>query len=221
MACLDPATGQLVVRLIYDGPARSGKTTTVLALAEDLGRTVEDPEAYRGRTLFFDRFEYSGGRFDGRPIRCEVLSIPGQPELFARRSELLAGADAVVFVVDSSRHRLRQNLESLMGLEQVIEQLGAPQIPVLLQLNKRDVEDVVSTDELTAWFDHLPIQLSRESVAIEGKGVREMFVLAVGAAAARARKLEALATCREARSAEQLRHRLEELVSHEGLELDP
>ena len=207
MACLDPATGRLVARILFDGPPRSGKTTTVRAVASHLGRPVEDAGEEDGRTLFFDRFEYTGGSFRGQPIECEVISIPGQLTYLTRRIQLLMLADVVVYILDSARHRLRENLEGLVALEQVIEHLGEPRLPLIVQANKRDLSGAVPLEALTEWFGHMPARHWRETVASAGEGVRETFVMAAGAAAERARRLEALGrleTCHGTRSAPDL-----------------
>ena len=106
MARLTPERDALVIRLVYDGPPRSGKTTSLAALGGGMARAVLSPAEEAGRTLYFDWLEYVGGSFEGLPIRCQVVSVPGQPELAARRFALLSAADAVVFVTDSTPEHL-------------------------------------------------------------------------------------------------------------------
>ena len=83
MARIDDDRGVLVLRVVYDGPPFSGKTTTVRTLADRLGVAVETPEEERGRTLFYDWADYVGGLYDGRKIHCEIITVPGQRELAA------------------------------------------------------------------------------------------------------------------------------------------
>ena len=66
MARLDLDRDCVVVRIVYDGTARSGKTTTLRSLGVSLGREVETPAETEGRTLYFDWLDYTGGRFDQR-----------------------------------------------------------------------------------------------------------------------------------------------------------
>src|SRR6188472_2918680 len=101
MPTIDRERGVLVVRVVYDGPPLSGKTTTLRSLAQGLGVPIVSPEEQDGRTLFFDWVDYVGGLFEGRQIRCQIVSVPGQQELAKRRRLLLESADAVVMVGDT------------------------------------------------------------------------------------------------------------------------
>lgn len=220
MACLDPETGGLVVRIVYDGPATSGKSTSVEWLAREFQVPLHDHGRHEGRTLYFEHLEYSGGDFDGVPIRCEVLSPPGQTLLVARRLEILRHADAIVFVADSRRPRLTATLTSLVGLEQLIQQLEAPPLPLVLQANHRDTEDPVDEAEFESALGHLNVRYRRTSIATEGKGVREAFILAVSSAVHRARQLKTLrrlTSCDGRFSSDELKERLTELASHDAL----
>jgi hypothetical protein len=78
VASLDPAAGQVVIRLVYDGPPRSGKTTSLRSLAGSFALRLITPEEAGGRTLLFDWMDYVGGRFEGYDIRCQIISVPGQ-----------------------------------------------------------------------------------------------------------------------------------------------
>src|SRR5262245_10139235 len=102
MAVLDPRDDSIVIRVVYDGAPLAGKTTSVGALGRCFGSDVQSPEEFGGRTLYFDWLEYTGGWFEGRQIRCQIVSVPGQMTLAPRRQRLLASADAVVFVCSSS-----------------------------------------------------------------------------------------------------------------------
>lgn len=164
-----------MVRIVYDGPPTAGKTTTLRSLAERFGQgRVYTPEETAGRTVYFDWLEYTGGRFEGRPIRCQILSVPGQRVLGPRRQRLLETADAVVFVADTSRDGLP---ESVRRLEQLRAELAArvPKVGVVLQANKRDVPDAAPLDPLRGQKTLAVI----ESVASAGEGIREAFVFAV------------------------------------------
>ena len=54
------------------------------------------------RTLWFVWLEYTGGLFEGRQIRCQIITVPGQTVLGHRRRAILETADVVVFVSDSA-----------------------------------------------------------------------------------------------------------------------
>jgi signal recognition particle receptor subunit beta len=179
----------VVVRIVYDGPPISGKTTSVRTLAEGLGRTSETPDEVNGRTLFFDWVDYVGGMFEGHRIRCQIVTVPGQEALAERRRYLLSTADSVVFVADTTREGW---IQSRLALESCIAGLeSTPYAPVgvVLQANKRDSEDAIPKDVLSEELSKHSSLGIVESVATTGRGVREAFVFGVRLALDRVREL--------------------------------
>ncbi len=193
MARMTPNRDAVVVRLVYDGPPRSGKTTSLNALAEGMGRTVYSPEEAEGRTLFFDWMEFVGGSFEGIPIRCEVLSVPGQEALAARRLALLAGADAVVFVLNGAPEQMAMAASHLRGLKQVLDAQTPPRAGIIVQANHRDRPDALAISTLQDDLDLEGIAII-ESVATANQGIREAFVLSVRLALDRVREMAKLGT---------------------------
>ena len=188
MARMTPAADALRVRLVYDGPPHSGKTTSLGALAGGMASAVFSPAEAEGRTLYFDWLEYVGGSFEGIPIHCQILSVPGQPELAARRRALLAEADAVVFVTGSSGEQLAAAAAHLGELRAFLESRPAPRPGVVVQANHRDRADALPLAGLRGALDLEGLALVA-SVATENQGIREAFVLAVRLALDRAREL--------------------------------
>jgi len=190
MAVLDPERNAIVIRIVYDGPPHAGKTTSVRSLARSLMRAVETPLESAGRTLYFDWMEYTGGLFEGHQIRCQIVSVPGQPDLVARRRALLETADVVVFVADTSTSAAVAR--SVGHIRQMAAILRGHELPVgvIVQANKRDVPGAVSRDQLCAALgDDFTRTAVTESVAEAGIGIRETFVLAVRIALDRIREL--------------------------------
>jgi len=193
MAVLDPERNAVVIRIVYDGPPHAGKTTSVKALARSLMRTVDTPLEAAGRTMFFDWMEYTGGLFEGHQIRCQIVSVPGQPDLAARRRALLESADVVVFVADTSdRESVERSVEHVRQMVEILRVHAALSIGVIVQANKRDVPGAVPRDEIrSALGDDFARTVLTESVAEDGVGIRETFVLAVRLALDRIRELMA------------------------------
>jgi signal recognition particle receptor subunit beta len=188
MALLDRERGLIVLRVVYDGPPEAGKTTSLRALAGSLGQPLYSPAEENGRTLFFDWMDYTGGRFEGYQIRCQIVSVPGQPELDARRRRLLRDADVVVFVGDSTRPHLDRAIETLVKLPQLLP-ASVPPVGVLMQANKRDLPDAVPMTELRARMREAGLSVGvLESVAADNTGIRETFVFAVRLALDRVRE---------------------------------
>lgn len=189
MAVIDVERDAVVVRIVYDGPPFAGKTTSVRSLARSLGRTSETPAEVDGRTTYFDWLEYTGGLFEGRKIHCQIFSVPGQPELDARRRALLALADAVVFVLDTSNAATVALSEAYVRqlTELLRQRTGAP-VGVIVQANKRDLPGALSREEVQQVLgqDFARVALT-ESDASAGIGIRETFVFAVRLAIDRVR----------------------------------
>ena len=189
MAYLDTDSDEIVLRIVYDGAAQAGKTTSLRALARSLSRDVWHGEELDGRTLFLDWMEYVGGRFEGRAIRCQLISVPGQAALASRRRRLLETADAIVFVVDSTRARFEASKEAIELLQKVRHRGPQPSPGVLVQANKTDAPDVVAIGEVRATFEERGISSICPASALTGEGIRETFVEAVRLGLERAREL--------------------------------
>lgn len=190
MPRIDSTRGLLVLRIVYDGPAMSGKTTSLRALGDGVARSVRTPEERNGRTLYFDWLEYIGGLFEGRQICCQIVSVPGQRELGRRRRLLIEGADAVVCVLDTSRQEFEFGVEWLGNLVELCRRREPP-VGVVLQANKRDALDAVPRAELNAALTEIAPVPVVEAVATASDGIREAFVLAVRMALDRVRALAA------------------------------
>lgn len=189
MAFLDKERGLIVIRIVYDGPALSGKTTTLRALARGLGGSIFSGDEAEGRTLYFDWLDYTGGRFEGHPIRCQAVSVPGQRLLRARRERILEGADAVVFVADTSRSGLEASGRMLESLRTSLREGPAPRPGIVVQANKRDAPDAAPSLDVRRVLAPGGGVAVLDSVASAGMGLREAFVLAVRLALDRVREL--------------------------------
>lgn len=190
MAVIDPVTDAVVIRVVYDGAPFAGKTTSVRALGSGLGSAVTSPGEIAGRTLFFDWLDYTGGLFEGRRIRCQIVSVPGQAVLAPRRRRLLESADVVVYVLDSSAAAFSSERGYLEGLKATLGRLGGPPVGVIVQANKRDLEDAIPIPELRQTLDSVGLTAAVvETNAATGSGIRESFVLAVRLALDRIREL--------------------------------
>lgn len=178
MPSLDSESGCFVLKIVYDGAGEAGKTTTVQALAGLLGAEALSPDESQGRTLYFDWMEYRGGMYEGRPLRCQVVAVPGQSLFRERRLRLLRDADAAVFVVDSSA----EGCERAAGhLGELRERLAAASPPArfLIQANKRDRDDALPVDVLRERLELPRAVTVTSTVASQATGIRETFVYAV------------------------------------------
>jgi hypothetical protein len=145
-------TREITCKLVYYGPGRAGKTTNLRHLhgrlpADRAGRLVS--LATEGdRTLFFDFLPLDLGVVAGFTTRFQLYTVPGQSYYAATRRLVLQGADGVVFVADSRRRQMAENLASLRDLHEQLASLGveARRLPTVLQYNKQDLPpDLVAT----------------------------------------------------------------------------
>ncbi len=180
MALFNYATREITLKIVYYGPGLSGKTTNLQYLHK-----VLDPSR-RGkllslsteadRTLFFDFMPVELGKIRDFSIRFQLYTVPGQVRYNATRRLVLKGADAVVFVADSQREMLEENLESLRNMREnlIANNLNPDDIPLVMQYNKRDLPNILSVEELNERLNSIRVPYF-ESVAVEGKGVKETF----------------------------------------------
>ena len=193
MAVLDVEQNAVVLRIVYDGPPEAGKTTSLRALSASLARPMTTPAEAGRRTLYFDWMEYTGGLFEGRQIRCQIVTVPGQSVLAHRRRALLESADVVVFVSDSTPAAVETTREYMQQMRAALDAVPGPPVGVIVQANKRDRPEAVELAALRAAMPERGVAVL-ESVATDGRGVREAFVFAVRLALDRVRELLRLRT---------------------------
>ena len=181
MAEFDPTTKKLVAKLVYYGPALSGKTTNLMRLHDMLNpRNCGDFMAFEtkgDRTLFFDFLPLLVKGSDGLKAKIKLYTVPGQVAHDATRKAVLSRADGVVFVADSQSHQAMSNFESFENLEKNAGRVGLDfeTLPLVIQFNKRDLKKIVSEQEVRdRWIStDLPLVFGS---ALHGRGVRKTFV---------------------------------------------
>lgn len=173
---IDP-DGAVVIRVVVHGPSGAGKTTTAVALGAKLGQDVITPEVDSiGRTVLFDWMEYVGGRWNGRPIRVQYLTVPGHDPRRCRH--LLRRADVVIFVADTSPGGLDRSAPMLDELR-VDLSTRTPRPGLIVQANRRDHPMAAPMEEVAVRLRLGPDDVVIETVATQGEGVRQAFVYSV------------------------------------------
>ncbi len=173
----------LYAKLVYYGPALGGKTTNLQSL-----HRLSDPrlttkllsvQTADDRTLFFDLLPFDLGEILDYKVAVKLYTVPGQVRYDATRRVVLSGADAVVFVADSSRGREVENRGSLENLRVNLRanRLDPATVPVLFQFNKQDLPEAAKPAEVARWLGVDPA-LGFPAIATEGKGVLETFMAA-------------------------------------------
>jgi signal recognition particle receptor subunit beta len=178
---LDFAARELTIKLVYYGPALSGKTTNLQAIhqlvtAETRGRLMT-LDTRDDRTLFFDLLPLSFTAGSGLTVRLKLFTVPGQVIHNATRRLVLQGVDGVVFVADSQKSETKNNAEAFRNLKQNLKDNGLDpvKIPLIIQFNKRDLADVRPDEEIDmlAKKGKEPVY---KAIATRGTGVLETFM---------------------------------------------
>ena len=178
---IDFATRELTIKLVYYGPALSGKTTNLQALhraaAPDATGRLMTLETRDDRTLFFDLLPLTFRDKGGLAVRLKVFTVPGQVIHASTRRLVVQGADGIAFIADSQTAETEHNAESFMDLRDNLRAQGMSlrQMPLVIQFNKRDLDDIRSVEEISelAAQGREPVYLA---VATRGEGVVESFL---------------------------------------------
>jgi len=180
MAVIKYASREIVCKIVYYGPGRAGKTTSVKyifsQIPEQRKSDIVSMATKQDRTLFFDFMPVDLGAFRGFQTKLQIYTVPGQVIYDSTRKLVLKGADGVVFVADSLKSRAEDNIWSWENLIENLEKnnLNIEEIPIIIEYNKRDLDDIMTVEELDKDVnpDHYP---SFPSTATTGEGVIKVF----------------------------------------------
>ncbi len=156
MTFINYASREINCKIVYYGPGLGGKTTNLQYIYDSTATQSKGKlislATETDRTLFFDFLPLDLGTVRGFKTRFHLYTVPGQVFYDASRKLILKGVDGMVFVADSQRERMDANVEALFNLELNLKQHGYDlmKVPYVLQLNKRDLPNVVSTEDLSA-----------------------------------------------------------------------
>jgi mutual gliding-motility protein MglA len=194
---------EVTIKLVYYGPALSGKTTNLRALHEltndeSHGRLMT-LETKDDRTLFFDMLPFV---FKGRPssdrhaavigdakageerandpgpmtLRVKIFTVPGQVLHSSTRRLVLQGADGVAFIADSQLAETEHNAAAFLDLRENLKELGVSikELPLIIQFNKLDLPNVRTDAEILELAKRGKEPVFKAS-AVNGSGVLESF----------------------------------------------
>jgi signal recognition particle receptor subunit beta len=165
-------------KLVYYGAGLAGKTTNCVELEKMI-----DPERKSDlslldtegeRTVYFDFFTADIKAIAGFKLRIQIYTVPGQAHYEGLRRQILRGTDAVVLVADSQEQMLEENMKSRIELADFLKEnrIDINSIPYVLQLNKRDLPNILPVADLTRSLQ-LRGEPVVEAVAVKGVGVKE------------------------------------------------
>jgi len=172
------ASREINCKIVYYGPGLGGKTTNLQYIYDTTNQQQKGKlislATETDRTLFFDFLPLELGTVRGFKARFHLYTVPGQVFYDASRKLILKGVDGMVFVADSQRERMDANIESIYNLEENLKAQGYDlmKIPYALQLNKRDLPNILTVDELKRELIRRDEPVL-EAVAPKGVGVFE------------------------------------------------
>jgi hypothetical protein len=178
MATINYGYREINCKIVYYGPGMSGKTTNLETIHKKVPATnrgkLTSLATKTDRTLFFDLLPLDLGTIKGFKVKFQLYTVPGQVYYNATRKLVLRGADGVVFVADSQKDRLDENVESLENLRENLREHGMDlnAMSFVLGWNKRDLPDVMAVDELNAKMNPTGVP-NFEMEALTGRGVFE------------------------------------------------
>ncbi len=180
MSVVNYASREITCKIVYYGPGRSGKTTNLQhvfsQLPEDRKGKMISLATETDRTLFFDFLPLDLGNISGFATRFQLYTVPGQVYYQATRRLVLQGVDGVVFVADSQRRQLAENVESLRDMHLNLADLGLDPrtVPLVLQYNKQDLpaDEKLPLDELDSMLNFRSVP-AFPATAVRGAGVFE------------------------------------------------
>ncbi|MFX0081483.1 MAG: ATP/GTP-binding protein [Candidatus Hodarchaeota archaeon] len=167
------------IKIVYFGPALSGKTTSIKALFSLFGmdEKICSIESTVERTLFFD---YGVVTFQNQDwqLKIHIYTTTGQDFYLITRLTTLRAVDGIIFVIDSQKEVYERNLISWKELfSYFTESIEA--IPILIAFNKQDLglELKFNADDFLKEIDYYKYKNidSRYTSAINGEGVLECF----------------------------------------------
>lgn len=176
MALLDSSKKEINAKIVYYGPGLSGKTSNIQFVYKKLRPEHKGKlmtlATQTDRTLFFDFLPVELGEIRGMKVRFQIYTVPGQVFYNATRKLVLKNVDGIIFVADSQKKVLNENIESLKNLEDNLQFYNKrlQDIPLVFQYNKRDLGEAIAIEELQGKLNRWGAP-SFEAVAQRGDGV--------------------------------------------------
>lgn len=174
---IDHLAKTISIKIVYFGPAMSGKTTSIKALFSEFGKEEEvcSIESTIERTLFFD---YGTVTFQNQEwkLKIHIYTTTGQDFYFVTRPITLRAVDGVIFVIDSHEDVYDRNLISWNELIAYFKE-SIDILPIIIAFNKQDLEDKFNSIDFLKEIRYQKYKKidTRFTSAIKGEGIIECF----------------------------------------------
>ncbi len=147
MAVVNLKTKKVVTKIVFYGPGRGGKTTSLESIHRNyrdrINAELVSLKTHGDRTLFFDFIPIEIGKVNGYDVKLQIYTVPGKVEYNATRRLILMGVDGIVFVADAMAVQRENNIISLQNLQENLKiyKKDIFSIPIVMQYNKIDLRD--------------------------------------------------------------------------------
>lgn len=151
MALVNHAKKEINAKLVYYGPAGSGKAAALhyiySRIKPSLRGELKKIPAGGDSLLFFDFSPFEVPMADGYRLRLHVYTLTGQVANPATWKMTLKGADGLVIMVDPAPEHVSQARESISELRTMLSAygVGLQDLPAVLQMNF--IEKATCVDE--------------------------------------------------------------------------
>ncbi|MFX1276566.1 MAG: ATP/GTP-binding protein [Promethearchaeota archaeon] len=165
------------IKIVYYGPALSGKTTSIKSLFNHFGKLDEliSVENTLNRTLFFD---YGTMIFQNEEwqLKIHLYSTTGQDFYIVTRPTTLKGVDGLIYVVDSQITAYKRNLISWNELLSYYK-TGIEKLPIVICFNKQDLPNKFKSMQFMneIGYDGFQNMTAEYTTALNGEGVLSSF----------------------------------------------
>jgi len=177
----NPARRELTLKVVYYGPALSGKTTNLRALHQATDATTRGRlmtlDTADDRTLFFDLLPLALRTQGGVHVKLKVFTVPGQVMHNSTRRIVLQGADAIAYIADAKPGARLGNFDYWHNLSENLREngLAIEEMPIVIQYNKYDLTDDRMAEEI-AEIKRTAREPVHLAVAVRQEGVVDTFL---------------------------------------------
>ena len=181
MALVNHSKKEINAKLVYYGPAGSGKSAALhyiySRIKPSLRGELKKIPAGGDSLLFFDFSPFEVPMADGYRLRLHVYTLTGQVTNPATWKMTLKGADGLVIMVDPAPEHFLHARASVSELREMLSAygVGLQDIPTVLQLDFSDKEACVSdASQMASELDLPHLKTCRSNVA-SGEGVLDVL----------------------------------------------
>lgn len=179
MALVNHAKKEINAKIVYFGPAQSGKSTALTyiysRIKPSLRGDLKSVPAGSDNLMFFDFSPFETPLPNGYHFRLHIYTLTGIVTNPATWKMTLKGADGIMIMIDPDVERTAESRESILNLRDFLAAygVGLHETPAVLQLN-RITREILPGDavQIVAALD-LPTLPTCHTSAASGEGLLE------------------------------------------------